>query len=99
MAFAGMGRRLRAHLVRAHPQHRRPAARPERQTKMNEIAPAIRITPSQIQAPPPSTEPSVDIRDLDFYYGKGHALKDVSMAISANSVTAIIGPSGCGKST
>ena len=66
---------------------------------MNEIAPAIRITPSQIQAPPPSAEPSVDIRDLDFYYGKGHALKDVSMAISANSVTAIIGPSGCGKST
>ena len=41
----------------------------------------------------------IDIRDLDFYYGDGHALKDVSMGIPANSVTAIIGPSGCGKST
>jgi phosphate transport system ATP-binding protein len=43
--------------------------------------------------------PAIDIRDLDFHYGKGHALKHVSMAVPANSVTAIIGPSGCGKST
>jgi phosphate transport system ATP-binding protein len=42
---------------------------------------------------------AIDIRDLNFYYGKGHALKQVNMAVPANSVTAIIGPSGCGKST
>ena len=65
---------------------------------MNDVAPHIRIVPADIAAPV-SGEISVDIRDLDFYYGKSHALKDVSMAISANSVTAIIGPSGCGKST
>jgi phosphate transport system ATP-binding protein len=39
------------------------------------------------------------VRDLDFYYGKFHALKKVSMDIPARKVTAFIGPSGCGKST
>jgi phosphate transport system ATP-binding protein len=47
----------------------------------------------------PPSPPAIDIRDLDFFYGKGHALKNVNMAVPANSVTAIIGPSGCGKST
>jgi phosphate transport system ATP-binding protein len=37
--------------------------------------------------------------DLDVYYGDDHALKDVSMEIPEQSVTALIGPSGCGKST
>ena len=37
--------------------------------------------------------------NFNFYYGKFHVLKDVSMDIAANKVTGIIGPSGCGKST
>jgi phosphate transport system ATP-binding protein len=37
--------------------------------------------------------------NLDVYYGNDHALKDVSMEIPEESVTALIGPSGCGKST
>ncbi len=41
----------------------------------------------------------VDVRGLDFFYGKTHALKAVSMPIARNRVTALIGPSGCGKST
>jgi phosphate transport system ATP-binding protein len=41
----------------------------------------------------------VSIRHLNFYYGKTRALNDVSLALYANNVTAIIGPSGCGKST
>ena len=41
----------------------------------------------------------IDIQKLDFFYGKGHALKDVSMSVARNGVTAMIGPSGCGKST
>jgi phosphate transport system ATP-binding protein len=41
----------------------------------------------------------VAIRNLDFYYGSHRALKDISMSIQRNKVTAIIGPSGCGKST
>jgi phosphate transport system ATP-binding protein len=43
--------------------------------------------------------PMVDIRHLDFFYGKTQALKGVDLAVPANAVTAIIGPSGCGKST
>jgi phosphate transport system ATP-binding protein len=39
------------------------------------------------------------IRNLDFYYGAGHALKSISLPLYQNRVTAIIGPSGCGKST
>jgi phosphate transport system ATP-binding protein len=37
--------------------------------------------------------------DLNVYYGDDHAIKDVSMEIPEQSVTALIGPSGCGKST
>jgi phosphate transport system ATP-binding protein len=43
--------------------------------------------------------PKMDIRNLDFYYGRTHALKGVSLGIAERKVTAIIGPSGCGKST
>lgn len=39
------------------------------------------------------------VEDLDVHYGDEHALKDVSMEIPEQSVTALIGPSGCGKST
>lgn len=41
----------------------------------------------------------IEIKNLNFYYGTVRALKDVSMKIYKNMVTAIIGPSGCGKST
>src|SRR5690606_8852624 len=40
-----------------------------------------------------------EVRGLDFHYGGFRALKDVSMQVHANEVTALIGPSGCGKST
>ncbi|MDE6844389.1 MAG: phosphate ABC transporter ATP-binding protein PstB [Lachnospiraceae bacterium] len=36
---------------------------------------------------------------LNLYYGNTHALKDITIKIRANAVTALIGPSGCGKST
>ncbi len=39
------------------------------------------------------------VRDLNFYYGKFHALKNINLEIPENKVTAFIGPSGCGKST
>ncbi len=37
--------------------------------------------------------------DLNFYYGKHHALKGINFSVPEHSVTALIGPSGCGKST
>jgi phosphate transport system ATP-binding protein len=38
-------------------------------------------------------------KDLNLWYGDGHALKNIDLEITENEVTAIIGPSGCGKST
>ena len=41
----------------------------------------------------------IETKDINFYYGDFHALKNVSLDVAKNSVTAFIGPSGCGKST
>ena len=40
-----------------------------------------------------------DIKNLNLHYGSFHALKDVSLGVEPNAITALIGPSGCGKST
>ncbi len=39
------------------------------------------------------------VTKMNFFYGKMHALHNVSLDIATNRVTALIGPSGCGKST
>ena len=41
----------------------------------------------------------IDARDVNFWYGDFHALKNVNLEIEENKITAFIGPSGCGKST
>lgn len=41
----------------------------------------------------------IEVNDLSLYYGEKQALKEISMQIQRNKVTALIGPSGCGKST
>jgi phosphate transport system ATP-binding protein len=41
----------------------------------------------------------IEVRNLNFYYGRSKALKDISLSLPERSVTAFIGPSGCGKST
>ncbi|HPS71781.1 MAG TPA: phosphate ABC transporter ATP-binding protein PstB [Bacteroidales bacterium] len=41
----------------------------------------------------------IETKNINFYYGSFHALKDISMKMDKNTVTAFIGPSGCGKST
>ncbi|GGH75535.1 phosphate transport system ATP-binding protein [Pullulanibacillus pueri] len=41
----------------------------------------------------------LNIKQLDIYYGNDHAVKDISLDIEKNAITALIGPSGCGKST
>ena len=55
-------------------------------------------------APPRShlaagARPKAQIRNLNFYYGAAHALKNINCILHDKSVTAFIGPSGCGKST
>jgi phosphate transport system ATP-binding protein len=41
----------------------------------------------------------IKTKNVNLYYGNFQALKDISMNMKVNSVTALIGPSGCGKST
>ncbi|MBN1972493.1 MAG: phosphate ABC transporter ATP-binding protein [Sedimentisphaerales bacterium] len=41
----------------------------------------------------------IEVRNLNLYYDTFHAVKDVTMSVKPQSITAIIGPSGCGKST
>lgn len=50
-------------------------------------------------APEVMSQNVLEIRNLNFYYGSFHSLKNINLDIKENSVTAFIGPSGCGKST
>ena len=62
---------------------------------------------TQTTAPPmpnrpnavPGSRQKVQMRNVNFYYGVAHALKNVSLTLHDKTVTAFIGPSGCGKST
>jgi phosphate transport system ATP-binding protein len=68
---------------------------------MNELAVAVSVpdAPHPPLAGHKDARAKITARDLNFYYGEHHALKDISLALGANRVTAFIGPSGCGKST
>src|SRR5829696_1157876 len=46
-----------------------------------------------------TAEPIFDVGDVNVFYGEHRAIRDVSMRIARNEITALIGPSGCGKST
>lgn len=46
-----------------------------------------------------TSAPTVEIRNVSFNYGSSQALKDITLDLKKNEVTAFIGPSGCGKST
>lgn len=50
-------------------------------------------------ATPIKEHSKISVKDLNFYYGKFHALKGINLEIPEKKVTAFIGPSGCGKST
>lgn len=41
----------------------------------------------------------IETKNMDLYYGSFHALKNISLGMEANQITAFIGPSGCGKSS
>jgi len=64
------------------------------------IEQAVRVETKRQPLPPRERlEQVFDIQDLTAIYGSKPALKDVSMEVYKNLVTAVIGPSGCGKST
>jgi phosphate transport system ATP-binding protein len=53
----------------------------------------------EAKEPPSSREAKMTTREVSVFYGDKQALKDVSIDIHDDRVTAFIGPSGCGKST
>lgn len=57
------------------------------------------IEPPILAAPPILPEPVLSARSLSVWYGASQALKDITIGIPRNRITALIGPSGCGKST
>ncbi len=64
------------------------------------IAPTSGRVPAAAPDPAPAARTTkIEARDLNLYYGSFRAVRDVTMDIPANKITAIIGPSGCGKST
>ena len=44
-------------------------------------------------------DPKMTMRGVNVYYEDKHVIKDVTLDLARNNVTALIGPSGCGKST
>ncbi|TPV99785.1 MAG: Phosphate import ATP-binding protein PstB [Beijerinckiaceae bacterium] len=72
------------------PEVETPAMAPASEVKAPATAPAKLIL---------NLEQKVSVRNLKFYYGPSLALKNISLPLYANKVTAFIGPSGCGKST
>ena len=60
---------------------------------------AIEMRPGEDGPGVPARITKLEVRDLSLYYGSFRAVRDVTIDIPANEITAIIGPSGCGKST
>jgi phosphate transport system ATP-binding protein len=55
--------------------------------------------PAEGERPLAPLTPKIEVKNLNFFYGKYHALKNINLNIPEGKVTAFIGPSGCGKST
>ncbi|EJK89037.1 phosphate ABC transporter, ATP-binding protein [Klebsiella pneumoniae subsp. pneumoniae DSM 30104 = JCM 1662 = NBRC 14940] len=101
VAATGMGRGVDYHPVRLAAEH--PGARYLRQEETRLIfcgAATAALNEEEIEMSMVNTAPGkISVRNLNFYYGKFHALKNINLDITKNQVTAFIGPSGCGKST
>jgi len=65
----------------------------------NNISVQIEYQSENPQKKSENDKTKIIVNNLNFYYGEQIALKNISMNILSNQVTALIGPSGCGKST
>jgi len=63
------------------------------------VTPVVQLRAAETIASPEATKPCIVANHLSAFFGENAAVKDVSISIPQNAVTAIIGPSGCGKST
>ena len=66
---------------------------------MQTVEPEARESAVGTVAQAPAERTKIQVENLNFYYGKYHALKNINLVIPEKRVTAFIGPSGCGKST
>jgi phosphate transport system ATP-binding protein len=65
-----------------------------------EVGPRVAVrTPEQAETQEALRETIFDVRDLAVFYGEFRAVRDISISIARNEITALIGPSGCGKTT
>jgi phosphate transport system ATP-binding protein len=65
------------------------------------VTPATGSKPSVAPAPAPAAPRNVifDVDDIHVYYGEHKAIRNVTLDLHLNEISALIGPSGCGKST
>ena len=96
---------MNSRLARSIDAEREPAARPPLPARPG-AAPRRRARRAArdggAQARPaagPAPAVKVDIRNIEFYYGKFKALHGITLPLYDRRVTAFVGPSGCGKST
>ena len=75
-----------------------PNERHDRKVTFTMSTMAVQAAPSAAVANP-DAQVRIGVKNLDFYYGAFHALKNININFGDREVTALIGPSGCGKST
>lgn len=63
------------------------------------VTPLVQVRAREQAVAPRETKPCIVANHLSAFFGQTAAVRDVSISIPQNAVTAIIGPSGCGKST
>ncbi len=68
-------------------------------TRGLEAQPTGKLAVRDSQADQKTLPDKIRVENLNFFYGRTRALKDISISIAPGQVTAFIGPSGCGKST
>jgi phosphate transport system ATP-binding protein len=70
-------------------------------TKQVRDRPEISVRPDGLRerGPVEHREKTFELKDVSVHYGANPAVKNVTMDIYRNNITALIGPSGCGKST
>jgi phosphate transport system ATP-binding protein len=73
-------------------------AEEDRQAARREIVLSV-DAPSENRRADEQREVVFDVRDLSVYYGSVPAIRNVTLPIRMNEITALIGPSGCGKTT
>jgi phosphate transport system ATP-binding protein len=74
----------------------------EQRRRHDDVAASPGVTSAETTAPATSREPRdviFDVDDINVFYGDHKAIRNVTLKLHHNEITALIGPSGCGKST